>query len=166
MKKTIVLFWIALVLGWTGCVPKTSVEIKNLQLEMKKNPQGIDVLNPRFSWQITSDKADLRQISYQIQVASCPKKLQNGKELLWDSGVIVSDASVLVSYEGKALESGKPYFWRVKLVTNQGETAWSEVASWSMALLDKSEWKATWIGEDSLSNPGETLAGKWFHGCH
>ena len=60
----------------------------------------------------------------------------------------------------KTLESGKPYFWRVKLVTNQGETAWSEIASWSMALLDKAEWKATWIGEEALSNPGETLAGK------
>ncbi len=160
MKKTIVLLLVALVLGWTGCVPDTSVVVKSLRLEMKENPQGIDVVKPRFSWQVTSDKVDLIQLSYQIQVASCPKKLQSGKDLLWDSGVIVSDASVLVPYEGKALESGKPYFWRVKLVTNQGETAWSEVASWSMALLDNAEWKATWIGEKDLSNPGETLAGK------
>jgi alpha-L-rhamnosidase len=37
---------------------------------MKKNPQGIDVLNPRFSWQIFSDMIDLKQVSYHIQVAS------------------------------------------------------------------------------------------------
>lgn len=160
MKKTIALFLVVLVLGCTSCIPNSSVEVKNLQLEMKKNPQGIDVLNPRFSWQIFSDMIDLKQVSYHIQVASCPKKLQTGNDLWWDSGVVTSDASVLVPYEGKTLESGKPYFWRVKLVTNQGETAWSEIASWSMALLDKAEWKATWIGEEALSNPGETLAGK------
>ena len=47
--------------------------------------------------------------------------------------------------------------WRVKLTTNQGDTPWSDAGSWSMALLDDSEWKATWIGEDSLSNPGEEV---------
>ena len=45
----------------------------------------------------------------------------------------------------------------MKLTTNQGDTPWSDAGSWSMALLDDSEWKATWIGEDSLSNPGEEV---------
>ena len=93
MKKTIALFLVVLVLGCTSCIPNSSVEVKNLQLEMKKNPQGIDVLNPRFSWQIFSDMIDLKQVSYHIQVASCPKKLQTGNDLWWDSGVVTSDAS-------------------------------------------------------------------------
>ena len=160
MKKTVLLLLVAWVLGWIGCTPDSAVVVKNLQLEMKENPLGIDVDKPRFSWQIVSDRSDVLQESYQIQVAGCPEQLQMGKDLLWDSGIVASGASVLVPYEGKALESGKPYYWRVKSVTNQGESVWSEVASWSMALLDSTEWKATWIGEDTLSNPGETKAGK------
>lgn len=106
---------------------------------------------------IASGKPDLKQTAYQIQVAASPEQLESGDGLLWDSGVVRSDESVLVPYAGKALESGKHYYWRVKLTTNQGDTPWSDAGSWSMALLDDSEWKATWIGEDSLSNPGEEV---------
>lgn len=157
MKKTALLLLIALIFGWTGCTSDSTVEVKNLRLEMKENPLGINVTQPRFSWQIASGQPSLVQVSYQIQVAATPEQLQSGDGLLWDSGVVRSDESVLVPYAGKALESGKPYYWRVKLGTNQGETPWSETGSWSMALLDHSEWKATWIGEDALSNPGEEI---------
>lgn len=157
MKKTALLLLIALIFGWTGCTSDSTVEVKNLRLEMKENPLGINVTQPRFSWQIASEQPSLMQVSYQIQVAASPEQLQSGDGLLWDSGVVRSDESVLVPYAGKALESGRPYYWRVKLDTNQGETPWSEAGSWSMALLDHSEWKATWIGEDALSNPGEEI---------
>lgn len=157
MKKTVLLLLIALIFGWTGCTSDSTVEVKNLRLEMKENPLGINVTQPRFSWQIASGQPSLVQVSYQIQVAATPEQLQSGDGLLWDSGVVRSDESVLVPYAGKALESGQPYYWRVKLGTNQGETPWSETGSWSMALLDHSEWKATWIGEDALSNPGEEI---------
>lgn len=157
MKKTALLLLVALVLGWAGCSSDSTVEVKNLRLEMKENPLGINVTQPRFSWQIASGKPDLKQTAYQIQVAASPEQLESGDGLLWDSGVVRSDESVLVPYAGKALESGKPYYWRVKLTTNQGDTPWSDAGSWSMALLDDSEWKATWIGEDSLSNPGEEI---------
>lgn len=157
MKKTVLLLLIALIFGWTGCTSDSTVEVKNLRLEMKENPLGINVTQPRFSWQIASGQPSLVQVSYQIQVAATPEQLQSGDGLLWDSGVVRSEESVLVPYAGKALESGKPYYWRVKLGTNQGETPWSETGSWSMALLDNSEWKATWIGEDALSNPGEEI---------
>lgn len=157
MKKTALLLLVALVLGWTGCSSDSTVEVKNLRLEMKENPLGINVVQPRFSWQIASGKPDLKQTAYQIQVAASPEQLESGDGLLWDSGVVRSDESVLVPYAGKALESGRPYYWRVKLTTNQGDTPWSDAGRWSMALLDGSEWKATWIGEDSLSNPGEEI---------
>ncbi len=48
-------------------------------------------------------------------------------------------------------------FRRVKVITNKGETAWSSTGHWSMAILDHAEWQAQWIGEDSLSNPEETV---------
>ena len=157
MKKTALLLLIILIFGWAGCTSDSTVKVENLRLEMKENPLGINVTQPRFSWQIVSDKPSLLQVSYQIQVAASPEQLKSGEDLLWDSGVVRSDQSVLVPYAGKALESGKPYFWRVKLATNQGDSPWSDVGSWSMALLDNSEWTATWIGEDALSNPGEEI---------
>lgn len=120
MKKTALLLLVALVLGWTGCSSDSTVEVKNLRLEMKENPLGINVVQPRFSWQIASGKPDLKQTAYQIQVAASPEQLESGDGLLWDSGVVRSDESVLVPYAGKALESGKPYYWRVKLTTNRG----------------------------------------------
>ncbi len=49
MKKTALLLLVALVLGWAGCSSDSTVEVKNLRLEMKENPLGINVTQPRFS---------------------------------------------------------------------------------------------------------------------
>ena len=40
MKKTALLLLVALVLGWAGCSSDSTVEVKNLRLEMKENPIG------------------------------------------------------------------------------------------------------------------------------
>ena len=159
MKKINLLFLIVLWLGLAGCGPSTKVDVKNLQVEMKENPQGIDVSQPRFSWQISSGIPDLQQVSYQIQVAETEDLLKSEKGLLWDSGTILSDQSILIPYAGKMLASEKPYFWRVKVTTNQGEAAWSKINKWSMGLLDASEWQGQWIGQAALTNPGETEQG-------
>ena len=158
MKRHIILCGLCLALaGLTGCNPPVdSVEVTRLQVEMKSNPLGIDVAQPRFSWQIASDKPDLMQVGYRIQVAASPEDLQSGKNLLWDSGEITSDCSLFIPYEGEMLQSRQSYYWRVKVKTNQSARDWSEVQMWSMAILNPTEWKARWIGENQMSNPGET----------
>lgn len=157
MNKTTLFLTIALLWGLVSCTPTGQVEVKNLRLEMKKDPMGIDVSQPRFSWQISSKQPDLTQVAYQIQVATSPEELVQGKNLYWDSGTVSSDQSILIPYSGKDLESEKPYYWRVQITTNQGKTAWSKPAQWSMAILNPADWKANWIGEDTLSNPNERL---------
>jgi len=158
MKRHIILCGLCLALaGLTGCNPPVdSVEVTRLQVEMKSNPLGIDVAQPRFSWQIASDKPDLMQVGYRIQVAASSEDLQSGKNLLWDSGEITSDRSLFIPYEGETLQSRQSYYWRVKVKTNQSAGDWSEVQMWSMAILNPTEWKARWIGENQMSNPGET----------
>ena len=146
---------LALCFGLAGCSSDNGAHVKNLRVEMKENPLGIDSAHPRFSWQVSSDRPDLVQTTYRIQVAASPEALAAEGPLMWDSGTVASDASVLVPYEGEPLASGQYYWWRVKLSTNQGDTQWSEPGSWSMA-LDDSEWTASWIGEDAISNPGES----------
>jgi Alpha-L-rhamnosidase N-terminal domain./Bacterial alpha-L-rhamnosidase. len=155
MKHTLFLLGLLLTIVLAGCqggAPKVIA----LKIEMQENPEGVASTNPRFSWQIASNTPDLVQQSYQIQVAETKEDLKKGQNLVWDSGIIQSDLSVLIPYEGQDLQTRGVYFWRVKVTTNHGETAWSDVNHWSMALLNESEWQASWIGEDALSNPGET----------
>lgn len=142
----------------TGC-QGTLVKVDSLKIEMQENPQGLGTSTPRFSWQITSGQPDLRQEAWQIQVAGSEQDLKKGSDLLWDSGIVTGDLSVLIPYKGEVLSPREIYYWRVKVTTNQGETAWSKINHWSMALPEASGWQAKWIGEDTLSNPGETDKG-------
>ena len=163
MKKTSILFVLLLSLiigmkGLAGCTSETS-NIVSPTVEMQVNPQGIATAKPRFSWQISSPSPNLQQQSYQIQVAQDKKDLKQGKKLVWDSGIVASSETVLIPYEGQELSSGSEYFWRMKVVTNKGETSWSDINKWSMALLSESDWHAKWIGENELSNSGETAKG-------
>jgi alpha-L-rhamnosidase len=158
MKNIYLLIGLLSIILMTGC-GKAQTEATSLRVEMQENPLGVATAQPRFSWQIRSALPDVVQLSYQIQVAGSEKDLKKEQNLLWDSGVIESDQSVLIPYAGEALQSRRSYFWRVKVITNKGETAWSSTGHWSMAILDHAEWQARWIGEDSLSNPDETVKG-------
>lgn len=126
--------------------------IINLRCEMLSNPEGIDVVQPRLSWEIKSDVNDVKQTAYQILVASTKEKLNANEADLWDSGKITSSQSIHVIYNGKKLKNRKEAFWKVKIWTNQGETTWSETNYWSMGILTYADWKSTrWIGYEKLS---------------
>lgn len=159
MKNTGLLFLTVLIIGMVGCTPTSKVDVLNLRVEMKENPVGIEVLQPRFSWQTASETPDLVQTFYHLQVAASPDQLKSGEGLLWDSGLVSSDQSILIPYAGTALASEQTCYWRVKATTNQGETAWSETNSWSMSLLNASDWKAEWIGQKGMTNANETDQG-------
>ncbi|MDD4778077.1 MAG: family 78 glycoside hydrolase catalytic domain [Fermentimonas sp.] len=146
------------IIGLTACENK-GVELTSFKVEMQENPVGVGTTAPRFSWQITSLKPDLKQQSYQIQVARSVKDLTNEENLIWDSGILADDNSILIPYEGEELKSREKYYWRLKVTSNQGETGWSKINNWSMAFLNESDWKANWIGENSMSNAGETDKG-------
>lgn len=139
--------------------PPDGVSIISPKVEMQENPVGLGTTTPRFSWQLRSNLQDVEQETYQIQVARTPEDLKKGTNLVWDSGIVPNDVSVLIPYEGEPLVSRAVYYWRARVATNQGETAWSHTSNWSMALLDDADWRAKWIGEDTMSNPGETAQG-------
>lgn len=121
-----------------------SLSVKNLTCEHKINPIGIDVAQPRFSWKIISSGNGIMQTAYRIRVATEPS-FQSSK-IVWNSGKIVSDESVLQEYGGAKMESGKKYYWQVKIWDNKGrESKWSEAAFWETGLLSPSDWKAQWI---------------------
>lgn len=149
LKKLVTSFVIGLF-----CIAATvnaAVSIGDLRCEMLGNPVGIDVESPRVSWRISSQERGVTQLSYQIIVASSLQKLNANEGDVWNSGNVKSGRSQWITYAGKRLESNKRYYWKVKSVTNAGETAWSEPAQWSMGLLSENDWDGYWIGMDKAS---------------
>lgn len=135
---------------------QSGVSLTNLQCEMLTNPLGIDVLQPRLSWQLQTNKNAVEQTGYRILVASTQEQLDANNGDLWDSGKVESEASVNVVYAGKALDSKDEAFWKVKLWTNKGETTWSESALWSMGVLTYAKWRPRWLGYNGLF-PGDSV---------
>jgi len=120
------------------------LSVKDLTCEHKRNPIGIDVTQPRFSWKIAGKGNSIMQREYSIRVAT-DEKFSSGK-IVWQSGTIASEESVLQPYQGPELKSGQRYFWQVKIGDKQGkQSKWSEAAFWEMGLLSKTDWKAKWI---------------------
>jgi alpha-L-rhamnosidase len=82
------------------------IKLTNLRCELLVNPEGIDALNPRLSWEIESKQRYVIQKNYQIMVSSSQEKLNKDEGDVWSSGTISSDQSVQISYSGKPLTSG------------------------------------------------------------
>ncbi len=139
-----------------GMSVTAQVSVTNLLTENLLNPIGLDVAQPRFTWQLQSNKRNVMQTAYEIRVGKDGVNLSKNKNVSWTTGKVGSDQSVLVPYESRMpLVSNQKYYWQVRVWDNQGNTsAWSETASWQMGLLKSSDWKAKWIGvgyqEDTL----------------
>lgn len=156
-KRTLALFFQVLVLLSFG---QTTVN-KGLT-DNQTNPIGIGSTQPRFTWVINSDKRNIKQVAYQIQV--------NGpKNMVWNSGKVNSDQSVFINYQGVPLISNTKYTWKVKVWTNDNQvSAWSNENQFQTSLLSKQDWKAKWIlpgFEEAIDRPSpifrkEFIAGK------
>ena len=128
--------------GWSEA--QTSLKPSDLVCEYKTNPVGIDVERPRLSWKIRSQERGWVQSAYQLQVVTSAGELDS--EPLWDSGKVVSDASIHRVYDGPSLRSSERYTWRVRVWNKENRaSSWSDPAFWEMALLGASEWSAKWI---------------------
>lgn len=128
------------------------LEVIQLQCEYRTHWLGSDHLRPQFSWIIQSKQRSTMQYSYHIQVGL---DNEDWTQLLWDSGIVVSDQSIQVKYAGSPLQSRTRYYYRVQIQDQQGRTsAWSEIQWWETALLEHTEWQAQWITpEEEWHNP-------------
>ncbi len=155
MRKTL-FFFCAILLIATSITAQ--VKLQNLLTENLTNPVGIDVQQPRFSWQLVSDRRNVSQTAYEITVSGA-------KGSMWKSGKIMSDRSVHVPYAGTALQPGKKYTWEVRVWDNNGKPSpWSEPAFFQTAFFNPTDpiaigWKAKWIEagfiEDSINRPAQ-----------
>ena len=114
MKSTrcILSIILGLLAGW---LPLGAVTVlKNLQVEYQTNPLGIDVSQPRFNWQMESDRYGASGQAYRLWVADSPERLAAGR-YIYDSGKVLSGESVGVVYQGKALQPSTRYYWKVSV---------------------------------------------------
>src|SRR5690349_20627379 len=85
--------------------------IGNLTVNYKTNPIGIDTKDLRFSWKIQSPLRNLLQRNFELKVATSEDDLIKDRNLIWNTGKIVSEQSVHVAYKGAVLQSKKRYYW-------------------------------------------------------
>ncbi len=153
MKRLLILFSLLTITGILlndsaafAQMPRPFVEVIQLRTEYQVNPVGIDALQPRFSWVIKANVRNIGQIAYEVRVGLTPDKLKNGDPSFWGTKKVLSDASNQIIYNGPALESGKRYYWTVRIWDNQNHiTDWAPVGFWETGLLKPSDWKASWI---------------------
>ena len=113
----------------------------HLTCEHQVDPLAIDV-TPRFSWQLADTRRGACQTAYRIQVVAL-----DPYAMLWDTGKVESDRSVLVPYEGPPLGSRKRYAWRVYVWDQEGALSpCSDPALFETGILNPQEWRAQWIG--------------------
>ena len=129
------------------------VTVSNLLTENQVNPVSIDIVQPRFSWQLKGGKRNIQQTAFEIKV------LQKNTAV-WSSGKVASAQSVLLPYAGTALQSGRQYSWQVKVWDNNGKASlWSTAAFFKMGMLNAADWKAKWLeagfAEDSINRPAQ-----------
>lgn len=123
----------------------------NLLCEYTVDPLGIDITHPRFSWILNHSERGQSQSAYQVLVAINREHLEADNADMWDSRKVESDKSVNVVYEGKGLESGRTYYWKVRIWDKDGKVSpWSKTATFEMGLLKPDDWKGKWIKGGNL----------------
>ena len=122
----------------------------NLSCEQITNPLGIDTKNPLLSWTIESSVNDIRQSAYEIIVSDDKTMVDKNTGNIWSTGKVLSDETVFVTYKGESLKPFTRYYWKVKVYDQNGTGSdWSPAAWFETAMLDNSDWKASWIGDGS-----------------
>ncbi|MGA2053249.1 MAG: family 78 glycoside hydrolase catalytic domain, partial [Opitutales bacterium] len=152
-KKFIVLAGLGM-LATGGCAggasagaPAPVFAVGHLRCEDRADPLGVDLAQPRLSWQVQSTERGAVQTAYEVLAASSPELLASGEGDLWDSGKVMSDETLGIGYAGKPLASAQLVYWKVRSWDGEGQaSAWSPMATWTMGVMNDADWKAQWVG--------------------
>jgi alpha-L-rhamnosidase len=125
-----------------------NVGVENLRCEYMKDPLGIDIEHPRFSWELSSDENGKRQKAYQILVSTDASALKEDRADVWNSKKTAGNASNQIACKGSPLQANTLYYWKVRVWDEKGKPSeWSPVARFLVGPLTAGDWKAQWIGE-------------------
>ncbi len=129
-----------------------SVVLKNLQVEYRTTPLGIDVAQPRFSWQMsaTAGERGQEQAAYQLEVRD-PKGIA-----VWDSRRVQDASSLGIKYSGTPLKGSTRYTWTVS-AWNQAGVKLSATSWFETGLMDSSPTSAVWGGAQWIGGGDQDL---------
>lgn len=119
------------------------LKIARLQMDYETDPVGVDRV-PQFSWELESDRRNVTQKTYWLQIAAD----QQFDQLVYDSGVTKSSASAHIFIQLEKLEMAVKYFVRVRVWDGKEESAWCS-GSFVTALLDNQQWAAPFISAET-----------------
>lgn len=132
---------------------ENSFWLEHFRTESQKDPIGIDCKKPRFSWELHSEKEDIFQSAYRIQITD-----SSGKEIA-DSGKIENKENALVDVEELHLEAMTVYFVHVTVWNNLQEVACID-GKFETGKLETA-WIASWIEPEQIpttdSSKGKTM---------
>ena len=134
--------FMCILLAAVSSMPALALTVDNLRVQSLRNPSGIDVTVPQFSWQLQSDERGVMQTSYQLTVFTDAE----GMTKVFDSGVVMSSESAHVAVSTIPLQPATRYYWRVTVSDNKGHQATSaETAFFETGLLSSGWSGAAWI---------------------
>ncbi len=129
-----------------------AVVIRNLRVEYRNTPLGIDVAQPRFSWQMaaTAGERGYTQTAYQIEVKD-PKGA-----VVWDSHRTEISNALAIRYAGSPLQAATRYSWTVT-VWNQAGAKLAASSWFETGLMDPAPDSSAWGGAKWIGGGNEDL---------
>lgn len=128
----------------------------DLRAEFLTDPIGLDRDQPRLNWRVEGQKRGDTMAAFRIIAASSLEKLQANEAELWDSEKI-DDLTLLyrrfggMERKAKPLVSNQQVFWKVMAWDQTGQAGpWSKPATFTMAMVNDTDWKAPWISVKSV----------------
>ena len=137
------------------------IQVKKIGMDYLEQPMGVIEL-PQFNWVVQSDKKNVKQESYRLQLS----KENSFAHLLFDTEWVKSEQSAQIVLEQVPLQSATRYFVRVQISDGEEQSEWSETASFVTGLLSLAEWKAQFISAETKADfaqmNGTLVRGQFF----
>jgi arylsulfatase A-like enzyme len=110
----------------------------DLIVEWIRNTKDVKILDskPEYGWVVPAGAVS--QSAYQLLVASSKENINNNNGDVWDSKQVRTNQSSEIEHGGTALESGKTYFWQVRIWDQDNRlSSYSKPQSFTMGTLQK-----------------------------
>ncbi len=120
------------------------LNISEITTEYQKDPIGLDVKRPAFSYKLESDQNNVRQKNCQIIV-------KDEDRVVYDSGIMETEDSLHHVYAGEDLEKENRYDVFITVEDDKGETAHGK-AFFETGLLSGENFEAEFISHDLSEN--------------
>lgn len=131
------------ILSWLATVSLQAIDVTRLTCGMVEQPLALAERCPHFGWQMSGEDGTM-QSAYSIEVYT--RSLDGTKQMIWESGKVLSTQSQHVVYAGEALSPMERYYWRVRVWDKDEQpSAWSQEAEFRLA-PETAFFDAKWIG--------------------